>query len=664
MRKGFRMFFLVLIVLFCVNFQNVKAELTFQDQGYIIKKLATSNPKITSVTIQGDIAVVKSSGTILGYYVGTTNSVNASTTYYQAVRNNVFYAGVKNGTYYFWVSSGLNGKAIMYSQGVKVTTSCSNQVATNATGSGTVERCFVYNQGGSLQADQTGSLVTCANGYELPNGGLKVASNGCKSVSTQVGGQDLRQRYCKVVYSYNCVKTATVDPTPTPDPTPEPTPTPTPTPSVPEAALSSLSVSSGSLSPSFSSANKTYSLSVDSSVSSIKVNAVAASGSSFVSGFGPRNVNLDYGANTVQVKVKNSAGKVAVYTININRPDGRSNVNTLSSLAVSMGELSPAFDTNVFAYNVNVASDVTQVSIGASLTDEKASFVDGFGPRLVDLNPGLNNVFVKVRSESGKNNVYTLNIMRAMEDEICTTGVDDLALLKQIKFVSDNNVDIDDIDFSSKVFNYTDVKVPYEIGNLTIEAATVTEGDTFVIEGTENLEVGKEREIKIIVSSKNCTSVTKTYTLYVTRQEKRTLDSNAEIDTLTVSKHSEVKFEQNKEKYNVKLKKNEKKLDIQITTVSDKTDCKIEGNENLGIGSEIKIRCTAEDGTTANYSINITGREKGTNIFLLIIVVIIVILLLIYIVLRLLGYKIVINLAVIGAFFRGITEKIQNMFNK
>ena len=98
MRKGFRMFFLVLIVLFCVNFQNVKAELTFQDQGYIIKKLATSNPKITSVTIQGDIAVVKSSGTILGYYVGTTNSVNASTTYYQAVRNNVFYAGVKNGT--------------------------------------------------------------------------------------------------------------------------------------------------------------------------------------------------------------------------------------------------------------------------------------------------------------------------------------------------------------------------------------------------------------------------------------------------------------------------------------------------------------------------------------------------------------------------------------
>ena len=106
MRKGFRMFFLILILLFCVNFQHVEAELTFKDQGYMIKKLASSNPKINSVTIQGDIAVVRSSGTVLGYYVGTTNSVNASTTYYQAVRNNVFYAGVKNGTYYFWISSG------------------------------------------------------------------------------------------------------------------------------------------------------------------------------------------------------------------------------------------------------------------------------------------------------------------------------------------------------------------------------------------------------------------------------------------------------------------------------------------------------------------------------------------------------------------------------
>ncbi len=654
MRKGFRMFFLILILLFCVNFQHVEAELTFKDQGYMIKKLASSNPKINSVTIQGDIAVVRSSGTVLGYYVGTTNSVNASTTYYQAVRNNVFYAGVKNGTYYFWISSGLNGRAIMYSQGVKVTTSCSNQVANNATGSGTVERCFVYNRGGSLQADQTGALVTCADGYELPQDGLKVASNGCRSVTTQVSGQDLRQRYCKVVYSYNCVKTGNTTPTPPP----------TPTPSVAAASLTSLSVSEGNLNPGFSSGNKTYSLSVASTTSSIKVNAVAASGSSFVSGFGPRNASLNYGANAVQVKVKNSAGKVTTYTINVSRADGRSNVNTLSSLSVSAGELSPAFNTNVFAYNVNVATNVAQLNIGAALTDSKSSFVDGFGPRTVNLNPGLNNVFVKVRSESGKNNVYTLNIMRATEDAICTTGADDLALLKQIKFVSDNKVDIDSIDFSSKVFNYTDVKVPYEIGNLTIEAATVTEGDTFVIDGAENLEVGKEREVKIVVSSKNCSSVTKTYTLYVTRQEKKTLDSNAEIDTMTVAKHSEVKFEQNKENYKVKLKKKENKLDIKITTVSETTDCKIEGNENLGIGSTIKIRCTAEDGTTANYTITVSGREKGTNVFLLIIVVIVVILLLVYIVLRLLGYKIVINMAVIGAFFRGITEKIQNMFNK
>ena len=661
MKKNYIKLFLFSIFTLFFGIGFVNAEIRWDNQGFMIERLASTNPRITSISVSGDIATVKSSGTVYGYYVGTTKNVSANTTYFQGVTSNTFYAGVKNGTYYFWVSSGDTTHSVLYSNAVTVTSSCSNQMALNKTGAGVVERCFRLDAGStSLKADVTGTLVTCADGYALTTEGVKTKENHCKGVSSTVGGQTVMHRYCKVVYSYNCVKKDGGNPGGGGGGGEV-----TPPPAVAAPRLSALSISGAAIDPAFGSETFNYTATVGADTSSVSVNASVASGTSFVNGFGPRQVDLWYGSNNVQVKVQNSVGKVAIYNINIVRPDNRSAVNTLSGLTVSAGELKPEFSADRTSYNLNVTNDVEMLSVDATLTDSKSSFVEGFGPRDVNIQPGLNSVQIRVLSERGTTNVYTINVMRATEDPVCSSEPETKALLKKIKFVSEQEkVTFPNIHFESTSFSYPDIQIPYEVANLGIEVSTVDEGDTYKISDTNNLEVNKERTITISVTSKKCPSITKDYTLLVTRQEEHIPSSNNELKSLVVKGHNEVHFQQNQTHYDIVLGKNEKSLEFDWVPEEETTNCEADDNKELKIHSEVKLICTAENGESTEYVFEVKKVNKGANVFLIVIVVILVILVLIYLVLRVLGYKIYFNFAMIGAFFRGIGEKIRNLFDK
>lgn len=659
MKKNYIKLFLFSIFTMFLGVSLVSAEINYENQGFMIQRLATTNPKITSISVSGDVATVRSSGTVYGYYVGTTKNINANTTYFQGVTSNTFYAGVKNGTYYFWVSSGDTTHSVLYSSAVTVTSSCSNQVALNKTGAGVVERCFRLDAGEtSLKADLTGTLVTCAEGYALSTEGIKIKENHCKGLTSTIGGQTVKNRYCRVVYSYNCVSKSSGGGGGGGTPVTPPAP-------VADPRLSSLSVSGASINPAFGSETFSYTATVGADTGSVSINASAASGTSFVNGFGPRQVDLWYGSNNIQVKVQNSAGKQAIYNINIVRPDNRSAVNTLRELTVSAGELNPDFSSDRTSYNLNVNNDVEKITIDATLTDPASHFVEGFAPREVLLQPGLNSVQVRVMSERGTTNVYTINVMRATEDAICSSEPENKALLKKVKFVSDQEkVTFPNIHFESTQFNYPDIQIPYDVANLGIEVSTVDEGDTFVISDTNNLEVGKERNVTISVTSKKCPSITKEYTLLVTRQEEHIPSSNNELKSLVVKGHDEVHFQPNQMHYDITLHKNEKSLEFEWTPEDEMTICEAEDNKELKIHSEVKLICKAENGESTEYVFEVQKVNKGANVFLIIIVVILVILVLIYLVLRVLGYKIYFNFAMIGAFFRGIGEKIRSLFDK
>ncbi len=529
---------------------------------------------------------------------------------------------------------------------VTISGACKDEVKLNQTGTFKVERCLIKDSKGNITARSSGDIATCADGYTWKSKEAEIVTDTCKDAT--LGG--LSRRYCKRIFQATCVKETTSKP-------------PTTTKPVAAATLSSLSVSSGTLSPAFKSSTKSYSVTVGSNVSSIKINATAASGSSFVGGSGPRTVNLNYGTNSIKIKVKNSAGKQTTYTIKVTRPDGRSSVNTLSNLKVGAGTLTPAFSPTITNYTVDVDNNVDYISVDATLTDNKSSFATGFGPNTHNLELGPNKIYVKVVSEKGETNVYNITVNRATLPSKCTTETESLALLKQIDLSVDlTDLQIDQIeDFDPRQFTYNNIKVPYKVTNLTVNGYVETEGDTVVVEGADDLEVGETREIKITVTSKECSNYSNVYTLNVQRQPEVTLGDNAELKDITIANHDDFKFEPNVLKYNLILNRDEDKLDISYEKELDSTQCDITGNEDLGYSSEVVIRCVSEDGEDiVEYTITIDGVEKGTNIFFIIILVIIIILILIYLVLRLLGYRIYFNF---GSLFRGMNEKVKNVFD-
>lgn len=559
---------------------------------------------------------------------------------------------VKNGTYMFYANSRLaaDGDPSDSTDYRTVTTSCSEQSKLNRTDSGTVERCLIVDSAGNWKFASNATVASCASGYKLV---LGVKSNGCSGIRVASG----YYRYCKAVYSYKCEKTETQQPQqPAPGNGGQ---------NVAAATLSSLSVEGHNMSPAFSSGTKNYKLSVSGEVSSVKINA-SVNGGSFVQNYGPRTVNLNYGDNVVYVKVKNSAGAVNTYKIVISRPDNRNKDNSLSSLTVDKGVLSPTFNPSVAFYNVEVPRDVTSVGVGATLASGTSKFVEGYGPRTINLNPGVNTVVLKIRSEAGGLNTYTINILKPTDEaeQTCNLTEDKLPLLKEIYLGAEASGDEEAEDedaikipqienFEKNVFQYTGIEIPNEIEDLEINAYVLNEGDTVEISGNENLEVNVPTNIVIKVTSKVCPTTVIEYNLEVTRQPAGELSSNANVKDIRIKGH-EIEFEPNVKEYKVSVSKKEKDLEIDVETEDKDAKVEIEKPARFGKGAKYLITVTSPDETqSVEYIIRISDVKSGASTILLIILAIIVILIIIYIVLRLMGYRIYFNPAMIGALFRG-----------
>ena len=599
----------------------------------------------------------------LGFYI---QDATVSTNYNDAtlmtkdpynaiVSSTIANVSLQNGSYKVWVY-GSDYK--YYSQTISVTNSCTNEPKkTNQTGSFTVERCFKKYKAsdGIYKVDIQGEtpVYSCADGYMLTESAL--TENTCSSMSLN----GMSYRWCKGVFKGTCTKKSSSTPPPEPE-----------KPAAPAATLSSLSVSSGKLSPAFKSGTTKYTVNVGAEVSSIKVNATASSGNSLVSGYGSRTVDLKYGANSIKVKVKNKDGKTKTYTITVNRADNRSTVNTLSNLTVSAGTLSPVFSSSVNDYTVDVGYEVSSITIDATLTDSKSRFANNFGPSTVALQQGINKIYIKVVSENEVTNVYSVTVNRGELPSECVNAEGKLALVKGIELYGNTADDDNLIDFTLTPGekNYSNIKIPYNVSDLVVIVYTEDEADKeFVqIEGNENLVANENREVTINITSNVCPNYTNKYTLNVMREDAPELNTDATLKNLTI-KGYDLKFEPNVMTYEIVLKKKDKgkSLDIEPTPKVSTTTCVEEKNEKLAYGSEIVIRCTAQDEDYQEvYTIVIDDVEKGTNIFLIVILVIIIIIILIYLVLRLLGYRIYFNTAMIGSFFRGMGEKAKNTFDK
>lgn len=178
--------------------------------------------------------------------------------------------------------------------------------------------------------------------------------------------------------------------------------------------LSNLSVTSGTLNPSFNEDVNDYYVLVDNSVTSVTISATATDSSSTITGTGEKQLNV--GDNEFDIVVTSERGTPNTYTVSIEREEAIDNskpsINTLKSLSVSGIDINPQFDSDIIEYSAQVGSSVSKIIINAEPTDPLAT-VTGTGE--TTLSEGLNVINVVVTAQSNKKKIYVLRINRDSE---------------------------------------------------------------------------------------------------------------------------------------------------------------------------------------------------------------------------------------------------------
>lgn len=356
-----------------------------------------------------------------------------------------------------------------------------------------------------------------------------------------------------------------------------------------------------------------YNLTIDSS--SANINATKKDSNSSVSG-DTGTKSLNYGLNTFKITVTSESGKSKVYTLNITRPDNRSKVNTLSSLKISKGSIK--FNKNTTIYNVTVDNNVSSIKVEASLTDNKSSFVQGYGPREVKLNVGSNKIEIKVKAENEEVKTYTINVTRKEANKPVNNETPKQEEVKKSNnnYLSDLKLSDGNLVFDKNTVEYK-VTVLYKVDKIEIKAKTEDEKAKYEISGNEKIEVG-ENTILIKVTAED--GSTREYKIVVVRKEENAkLSNNSKLKSLTITEYN-LKFKSNIYEYSLKIK-NEDKLKITYTKEDSKSSVTITGNENLKNGSTIKVSVVAEDGTMTTYKINIEKDTTKNNLILSIVAI-------------------------------------------
>ena len=89
------------------------------------------------------------------------------------------------------------------------------------------------------------------------------------------------------------------------------------------------------------------------------------------------------------------------------------NVNWLKSLKINGESVSVG---NNMVFQLNVGKDVNKVSIAAGTYQAGLTFVDGFGPRDVDINAGNNTILLKIKY-GNEQKLYTITVNREPEEK-------------------------------------------------------------------------------------------------------------------------------------------------------------------------------------------------------------------------------------------------------
>ena len=329
-----------------------------------------------------------------------------------------------------------------------------------------------------------------------------------------------------------------------------------------------------------------YELSVNSNKIALYA-TLTSSDATYVSGYEPRTIDLDYGRNVALIKIVNKDGKERCYTFIINRVDDRNNSNLLKNIKLSRGSID--FDPYTTNYDVKISRFTKKVSVNAELDSSTSTFIKGYEPREVEITEDRQSVVLKVISEAGSIRSYVITFIRNGEDKDNVNSA----------FLSSLTVPGTMLGFDKETYDYT-ITVPYETEDLPIYAFAESETASVTVGNNTGLKVGNNL-IQIEVKNNNKTRI---YSLHVIRKESGLdISDSAKLGTLSIKNYN-IEFSPDKLDYEVKIKR-EKTLLISATPESNRADIYMYGNNDLTGFSTIRVKVIAENGLTNIYSIDI-----------------------------------------------------------
>lgn len=278
--------------------------------------------------------------------------------------------------------------------------------------------------------------------------------------------------------------------------------------------LSSLEIENYKISPDFNKNTVNYTLTVKKDVTSVKINATLDSDkSSFNKGYGPRTVNLNYGVNTILIKVTSESKSTKTYTIKVTREDDRSSNNYLKSLNVSSGDFE--FNKKTLNYSFTVQNEVTSIKVFAIAEDEKSKVS---GAQTYNLKEGLNKINIVVTAENKQTRTYTLQVTRIVKNI-------NKEVNNKLKSLEISNYQIN-FDPETTIYNLT---IENE-SSLDIIPKVQDSTSSVVVNGNENLKDGSV--IKLIVTAVD--GSTKEYIINISKNEE--IKNDDKIDDNNVVK--------------------------------------------------------------------------------------------------------------------------------
>lgn len=299
----------------------------------------------------------------------------------------------------------------------------------------------------------------------------------------------------------------------------------------------------------------------------------------------------------------------------------KSNVNTLKSIKIN-GKAVDGFSSNKFDYSLAVEASVDTAKIEAVLSDTKATFKSDFGNRTEELEYGANDIKIKVVSEYGSEQVYSIEINR--EDNRGTNNYLDSIIFNGNKIRN----------FKSKTLSYT--VYSYKAEDAKFEAETSDSEASYEVVKPDKLIIG-ENKYKIVVTSESGEELI--YNITLVNIDR---DISKKIKTLSIQGYK-IEFDKNTNRYEIlydKSKISKLKLYFQTEESEDFVSVKLKPDvnnmkeelEKLRPGDEIVITVEGIDGESQDYTIVL---KKDTRISFFLIVGILILAILIFIFIKL-----------------------------